>query len=161
MIKITLHNPLKIITKQEVFTARNQDPNIKVVESDGQNIINYRIEEAKLDENQNIIETRKPPFYETTGRSLEWSIEAGQTLTFPEYVAKYLMNIYSFLEVVPETMKPTEELQPTEMKPFEADSAKSKEGFVSCGLCGTNFKNTRALALHMAHKHTETVINAR
>src|SRR3990167_10921796 len=100
MKKITLNNPLKIITRNEVFTARNQDPKIKEVESEGKDIIDYRIEEAKFDQDGNIITKNKPPFYETTGRSLDWTIKAGETLAFPEHVANYPKKIYSILDEV-------------------------------------------------------------
>ena len=113
MKKITLHNPEKIITKDEIFTARNQEPDTRTVESEGRDIVDYTIEEAKLDENKNIIKKNKPPFYETTGRSLQWTIRKGETLAFPEYVANYLKKIYPWLEEA-EALKETKEMEKTE-----------------------------------------------
>ena len=67
--------------------------------SSDKDVLNYKIEEAMINpatgdplwdaENQT---------YKKTGITLEWSIKAGETLSFPEYVANYLMGIYGFLK---------------------------------------------------------------
>lgn|SRR3990167_3671300 len=149
MKKLTIKYPEKIITKDEVFTARNQEPKIKVTESVGGDIVNYRIEEAKIDSDGNIIPKNKPPFYETTGRSLEWTIRVGETLSFPEYVANYLRNIYSFLEVVGGEDETEDET---------SVEAISVEGRTTCKYCGQHLKDTKGLALHIAHRHPEQIL---
>ena len=154
MKQVILLNPDPIITHDEIFTSRSTEPKVRDVTSKGQDIIDYRIEEAQLDSDDNIITQVDPPFYKTTGRSLDWTIKAGEALKFPEYVANYLKKIYDFIEIkdeVPETTK-LEEPQVN----VEA-TAKPVEGR-TCKYCGQNFKNTRGLALHIAHRHSDKII---
>lgn len=158
MKKVTLKYPDPVITQDEVFTARNQDPKVRKVESRGKPILNYRIEEAKFDQDGNTIPQVDPPFYQTTGRSLEWSIEPGQELAFPEYVANYLKKIYDFLEIVEPKLEETGEVEskPTEnFVPTVFAEAKPVEGNVTCPICGQNFRNSKALGLHYAGRHPE------
>lgn len=71
--------------------------------SSDKNITDYRIEEALIDQNTGEVywdEDRQT--YKKTGNTLEWSIKAGETLTFPYYVADYLQGIYGFLKTAQE-----------------------------------------------------------
>ena len=121
--KVILYNPEKVITENEIFS------------------------EAKVDSDGNITPKVKPPFYETTDRSLEWTIRKGETLEFPEYVAQYLVKVYPFLEIKGESEEPGLKVE-----------AKSKEGVLNCKFCGSQFNSTKGLALHLAHRHTEAIV---
>ena len=119
-------------------------------------IVDYRIEEIRFDENgEPLLDKEGLPL--KTGRTLEWSLKAGETLEFPAYVAVYLKGIYSFLveqepdiEVVAEE-KPSE--QPSQI------GAVPTEGSVNCRLCGAHFKNVKALGLHFSARHAEALLN--
>lgn len=156
MKKITLHYPEVVVTEDEIFTSRSQEPKIRRVESRGGDVLNYRVEEAKLDPDGNIIPRVKPPFYEPTGRTLEWSIKVGETLSFPEYVANYLVKIYPFLEVVdvPVSVEPG---QPRREPEQEEKEAKSVTGTTVCKYCGMHFTTEKGLGLHLGHKHFDKI----
>ena len=74
--------------------------NIVIHNGSDKNIVDYRIEEAQIDPNtSDIIFDDTTQTYKKTGRTLEWSIKAGETVEFPKYVADYLRKIYDFLDV--------------------------------------------------------------
>lgn len=108
-------------------------------------ISNYRIEEVELGADGKAI-VGPDGGYKRTGVTLEWSIKPGETLEFPDYVAKYLKHIYDFLEVVD---------TPADMPAAKTAEANPDMGNIVCKHCGLNFKNYKALALHMAGKHPE------
>lgn len=120
-------------------------------------IINYPIEEAEFDQEENIVLDSEGK-YKKTGRTLEWSIKSGETLKFPDYVAAYLKATYDFLDVV-ET--PEETPVPTEAPPTEEKVEEPKievpvatSGMSAfCKTCGKSFTTLRGLALHKAFKH--------
>jgi hypothetical protein len=63
-------------------------------------VIDFRIEEAEINDAGDLIRTNDTLGYKPTGRTLEWTIKAGEKLEFPHYVADYLMSIFGFLERV-------------------------------------------------------------
>lgn len=142
---VLITNPEKIVTSDIPFGKTEP----RVVESKGRDIIDYPIEEAKLDNEGNIIESVKPPMYDTTGRSLIWTIKAGETVEIPEYVANVLVKRYEFLTI--------SEI-PQGKKEEDIPKAKPSDGSIRCKHCGQIFSSTKGVALHIAHKHTETII---
>lgn len=69
--------------------------------SSDKDILNYRIEEGQVDpETGQVYWDEDRQSYKKTGNTYEWSIKAGETLTFPYYVADYLQHIYEFLKTV-------------------------------------------------------------
>ncbi len=136
MTKVILHNP------------SNSD------------IIDYRIEEIRFNEDGSpMLDKESMPM--GTGRTLEWSLKAGETLEFPEYVADYLIKIYSFLKVTGAQNKPVETATvPDGYKTAtEAMAAKPSEGSVNCKVCGVHFKSLKAIGLHFAARHPEILMN--
>lgn len=125
-------------------------------------IVDYRIEEIKFDENG---EPALDKDGETikTGRTLEWTLKAGETLEFPAYVADYLRQVYSFLVETGAENEPekTESLTVGEVPEVTGtpEAAKPIEGSVNCKLCGAHFKNVKALGLHFAARHAEELLN--
>lgn len=103
------------------------------------NIVEFPVAEAEIindevryDPNGNII---------TTGKTLLWSLDAGETKAFPEYVAKELLKVYEFLK---------------EEKTIEGQVEEPKVGgkFV-CKYCGQSFIAAKGIGLHLAIKHPE------
>lgn len=90
-------------------------------------------DEVRYDLNGNI---------KTTGATLLWSIDAGQTKAFPEYVAKELLKVYQFLKVE------------TEDKAEETEEVKQVDP-LNCQYCGQQFTNMKGKALHFAAKHQD------
>lgn len=80
----------------------------------------------------------------TTGKTLLWSLASDETKAFPEYVARELLKVYTFLKEVKE-----EEI---EMAP--EGEAKVGGKFV-CRHCGQSFKGAKGLGLHLAIRHPE------
>lgn len=115
-------------------------------------IVDYKIAEAELNSDGDVIWDTMTGTYKGTGVTLEWTILAGETKSFPKYVAEYLKKIYDFLEVKEET-EPTEESTNVIIP-----EASPTTGNVSCKYCGMNFKNEKGLALHIAHKHPEKIL---
>lgn len=111
----------------------------------------YRIEEAEIGEDGGVIRTNDNTGYKTTGRTLEWSIKAGEKLEFPEYVANYLMGIFGFLEEYKVEKLPEKEKEP-EVAP---------EDFVGfkCKFCGKVYDKKRALSMHMGTTHADELAN--
>lgn len=145
---VLLTNPDPIVTTDTPFGKP-----MKTVESPGRDILDYPVEEPKLDMEGNLIEIAKPPFYETTNRSLKWSVERGQTVEMPEYVANVLKSRYEFLEIV-EIAKPEAGVPEEQTAPI----AQPKEGETKCKYCGQIFKTTKGVALHMAHIHPDKIL---
>lgn len=134
-----LHNPMVFIS---------EDAKGRKVESKGKNIINYRIEEAEFEKDGSIIIDPTTSMPKWTGKTLEWTIRAGETVEFPAYVADYLLSVYDFLE----------EKKPVEVKET-VEKAKSKVGGnLACPKCGKTFNSAKGFALHMAMKHTDDIV---
>lgn len=114
---------------------------------EGKDIVDYRIEEAKVDGDGSAIidpDTGRPKW---TGKTLEWSIKVGETVELPAYVADILLKTYDWLEEVKE--KPKEE--PKEAKKREA-------GKIICKWCGQSFRSEVNLGVHVGAKHPEKLI---
>jgi hypothetical protein len=74
--------------------------NTVLFNSSDKDILEYRIEEAQIDPyTGDLIWDETTQTYKKTGRTLEWTIKAGEIIEFPRYVADYLLSIYGFLEV--------------------------------------------------------------
>lgn len=118
-------------------------------------ILSYPIEEAEYDTLGNV-KYAPDGNYMKTDRTLEWTIKSGETVEFPDYVANYLKSIYDFLEV----MEVEVETVPVELieKSENTIEAKPATGNIVCKYCGANFKNEKAIALHLAHKHTKELL---
>jgi len=89
--------------------------------------------EVRYDENGSIL---------STGKTLLWTLEAGTTKKFPEYVAKELLKTYEFLV--------TEE--DTQVESVEEEVSTNP---LVCKHCGQEAKNIKGLGLHIASKHPE------
>ena len=109
-------------------------------------IIDYKIEEARRDQEGNIVRDENGNWLKTD-RTLEWTIKAGETVDFPDYVADYLMNIYGqkdpdaknqFLVVVGEA---TEKVKVVDK--------------LVCQWCGKKYTSLRGKALHIAARHPD------
>ena len=115
-------------------------------------IADYPISEATLDANGNpIADNNAPDGYLWTGKTLAWSLAAGEKRKFPDYVAKILKERYEFLDVYEAEVG-------AEVKPEEM--AKVVDGKITCKHCGANFKSNRGYALHMAWKHEKELLRA-
>ena len=111
------------------------------------NIDSYKIEEAKTDSSGEIVVDKGSGRPKWTGKTLKWTIMAGETLEFPAYVADYLMGIYPFLHEVKEKSEKEEKKEATAVDASKFD----------CKYCGKNMKDMRALAFHMAGAHAKEV----
>jgi len=133
-----LHNPEERIVRGEAGNEIKRVPT--------KDVLNYRIEEAELDQYDNPIiddNTGRPKW---TGNTLEWSLRVGETAEFPAYVADYLKKIFPWLE---EKEKPKEEVKP----------AKAQEsGSFVCKHCGKALKTKRGLGLHIGASHPDEII---
>jgi hypothetical protein len=109
-------------------------------------IIDYRIEEIEFDQNGKPLIDSKTGKFKWTGNTLEWSIKAGETLEFPDYVADYLKGIYGFLEEV------------KEKKEGVVEASKEPTGKIVCKYCGQTFKTPMNLAMHMGSRHPEKIM---
>lgn len=98
--------------------------------------------EVRFDDNGNI---------RSTGQTLIWSIGAGETKAFPDYVADILLKRYGvedldrgnfILHIVGEST-PKEETVENSSNPLV------------CKFCGYAAKNDRARAMHIASKHAD------
>ena len=134
------------------------------------NILNYRIAEIQVDENENPkLNNEGNPM--GTGRTLEWSINAGETLEFPNYVADYLKQIYGFLKILEkspeipvirpeipkqsvETVKQEELTEPAVV----LDVHVQEVGKLLCKHCGQSFQKAVNLGLHFGAKHPEKLM---
>lgn len=121
------------------------------------NITSYPIEEAQYDQDGNVVYDNDGN-YNKTDRTLEWSIQAGEQVEFPDYVANYLKKIYDFLEVVDATVKQNDPVEEVVEADTAVNVAKPKTGNINCKFCGKGFKNGNALGLHIAHNHLKEII---
>lgn len=112
MILVTLHNP----SESDVFEFPVAEPLL----------VNGEVEYDSVGS------------IKSTGKTLLWTIEAGEEKAFPEYVAKELLKVYEFLKVTGEEKK----------------VEKAVDGN-ACKECGQVFTGKRGLALHIASKHPE------
>ena len=112
-------------------------------------VIDFRIEEAEINDAGDVIRTNDTLGYKPTGRTLEWTIKAGEKLEFPEYVANYLMSIFGFLEEykVEKLPEKKEEVEPEDFVGFK------------CKFCGKVYDKKRALSMHMGTTHAEELAN--
>ncbi len=105
-------------------------------------IIDYRVEEIEFDSQGNKVidtTTSRPKW---TGNTLEWTIKAGEKVEFPDYVAEYLVSIYSFLNEI----KPKDKVKP---KTAEAKVG----GDFKCKFCSKSFTTKKGIAIHTGLKH--------
>lgn len=104
-------------------------------------IINYPIEEADLSSGSVEIDsgTGRPI---STGKTLEWTIKAGETLEFPKYVADYLKNVYQFLAEVSN-------------KTENVETVTEGNKMFLCKYCKKSFETARKLGMHMGASHAE------
>lgn len=96
--------------------------------------------EVRYDTNNNII---------STGKTLLWTINSGETKAFPEYVSKVLMARYGVED--PQTKGIKSVLEEVETKEVVEEQVPEN----GCKHCGKVFKNKRALGLHMGLKHPD------
>ena len=135
----------KILKNPKEYIGFDKDEN--EVKSAGKDIIKYRIEEAELDSNGEPIMDKDTGRPRWTGKTLEWTIKAGETVEFPGYVADYLKKIYGFLQVV------------KSVKEEEVVGRVGEEtGKHICKYCGKGFKRSRDLGLHMGLKHRDKIL---
>lgn len=122
-----------------------------------EDIIQFPISEAVVDENGNPKINRDTQQWVTTGETLVWTLMGGETKAFPKYVADYLMGIYAFLEPVDTRVQEVEVVDPVE-EPSEKDEEKKIEGKQRCKFCGDEFVNVKGLGMHIAAKHPEALL---
>lgn len=91
--------------------------------------------EVRYDDNESI---------KSTGKTLLWSLASDETKAFPEYVAKELLKVYTFLK----------EVEGKEEEIIPEGEAKVGGKFV-CRHCGKSFEGAKGLGLHFASKHPE------
>ena len=118
------------------------------------NIKDYPIEEADFDHTGKIKKNNQGA-YMRTGNTLTWSLPAGTTLEFPEYVADYLLSIYGFLEKVVETVVEAPVVEESEVEATVPSTSETPSMLV-CKSCGQSYPSARGIALHMAGKHPES-----
>ena len=123
----------------------------KLFNNSSVDVIDYRIEEAKVGDDGEIIKTNDTLGFQTTGRTLEWTIKAGEKLEFPEYVANFLLGIYGFLE----------EYKVEKLPEKEEEKEAEPEDFVGfkCKFCDKVFDKKRALSMHMGATHADELAN--
>lgn len=130
-------------------------------------ITDYRVVEAKIDEKGEAIRDNHGNIV-STGRTLEWSLKAGEKLEFPVYVADYLSEVYPFLEKIeaseerPEKVETNEEVSSSTAdtkEPVINYTAMATEANVNCKFCGSHFRSVKGLGLHIAHAHPEKILS--
>src|SRR4030042_3767087 len=114
-------------------------------------IIDYRIEEAVVDQNGIPIIDEKTGRPKWTGKTLEWTIMAGETLEFPVYVADYLLGIFDFLKEV-------NEVKDEEAKKEIKKGKKREAGKLICKYCGQSFRTSVNLGVHVGAKHPKELL---
>jgi hypothetical protein len=129
-------------------------------------VLNYPIEEAVVDINGNPIFDNDTQTYKTTGKTLEWTIKAGEKAVFPKYVADYLQKIYGFLASInvsekylqedtilaaPEVLEEAVELPEGEVEDLDRTSN------LKCRYCDFVAKGTPALGMHVGARHPEKI----
>lgn len=136
---------------------------IKITNPSKCDIISYKIEEAEIDSDGNVVYDNSERGYKWTGRTMEWSLASGESKKFPEYVARYLMEIFEFLELTGEESAPVAKKEAVEETPVtELEETKSvlneKERFV-CKYCGKSFDREVNLGRHMGMSHAKELAN--
>lgn len=128
-------------------------------------VVNYRITEIELDENEKPkLDNKGEPIQ--TGRTLEWTIASGETLEFPNYVADYLKDIYGFLEIkkeiptapVPVIEKVEEQSNQVQEETPPENPMVHEVGKIICKHCGQGFQKAVNLGLHIGSKHPEKLM---
>lgn len=115
------------------------------------NITDYPIAEAQFDPDGNVMYDDDGKMM-VTKRTLKWTINAGETIKFPEYVADILLDRAGVEDeesgrcIVREVDTPKEE---KEEKPVAVGEKKD----FTCKYCGKSFKSPKALGLHLGHQH--------
>lgn len=124
--------------------------NIILLNDSDKDIRDYRIEEAVMDQNEEpMIDplTNRPKW---SGKTLEWNLGASETAEFPEYVAKVLLNRFSFVRITndqPEIEEVKEKVIPV-VEP---------KGEFTCKHCNKVFATQKALGLHTGLKHWDEI----
>ena len=115
------------------------------------NITDYPVAEAETDNEGNILYDDKGKYIEKKN-TLKWTIEAGETLKFPEYVAKILLERYG----VEDKDSGRSLLVEVDMKDEKGEPVvQGVKKDYTCRYCGVSFKGPKGLGLHMAAKHPE------
>lgn len=113
-------------------------------------ILDFPISEATIGQDGNIVvDNNSADGYQWTGKTLAWSLNAGETKKFPVYVADILCRVYDFID----RSDDVEEVEKTDEKTV----AVPDDGPISCKQCGRRFKNEKAFALHLAALHPEVL----
>lgn len=115
-------------------------------------IVDYPIEEFQVDEDGNPLIDPDTQQGIGTGKTLTWSLKAGETLRFPKYVADILIDRFQFLVETFRNIK-------TEAESEEAPEVEPSDGVIKCKVCEKPFTNVRALAMHMGIKHPEAILS--
>jgi hypothetical protein len=137
----------------------------KLFNNSSVDVIDFRIEEAEIGDNGDIILTNDVRGYKATGRTLEWTIKAGEKLEFPAYVADYLLKTFGFLEEYkiekePEIKNPKSETKSetkfeTKSEIEEVNPEEENQGGYKCKFCGKVYDKKRALSMHMGATHAD------
>ena len=116
-------------------------------------VIDYWIEEFQVDkDNQLVLNRDGKPL--STGRTLEWSLVAGETAVFDlDYVAQYLLKIFGFLEEIKN--KPVS--APEQEIPIAVEVKKGEDNPIKCKFCGQGFKTKMNYGVHLGSKHQDMI----
>ena len=119
-------------------------------------IKDYPIAEAVLDKEGNPKidpDTQQPV---TTGDTYTWDLAAGETKVFPEYVARYLVSIYGFLEEVEVSEEVVEDSEEVSEDTPEVEKPTRDSSDFRCKYCEDyEAASMRGLGLHVAAKHPD------
>jgi len=130
-----------------------------------EDILDYPIEELHVGLDGEPVFDGNTQQYKKTGRTLKWSLKAGETAVFPKYVADYLQHVYGFLgvknisekylrddNVSPEDLNNAPELNENEVESIDRVATNNFQ----CRYCDAEpFKNSNGLGMHMAARHPE------
>jgi hypothetical protein len=116
------------------------------------NITDYPIAEAETDNDGNVLYDDKGNFIPKKN-TMKWTIEAGETLKFPEYVANILLARYGIEDKDSGRSILVEAEDEVKDKSEPVTQGVKKD--YTCRYCGVSFKGPKGLALHMAAKHPE------
>lgn len=122
---------------------------IKLKNVSDKDIIDFPVEEALLDDNGELIAAGEGNV-KKTGQTLAWTIKSGETLSFPFYVAEYLLKIYGKED-------PNSDVAVLEKVGEEKSEEKQKKDGddIDCIKCGKTFTSIKGYALHKAAAHPE------
>ena len=119
-----------------------------------QNITDYPIAEpdmvngeVRFDDNGNI---------ESTGKTLIWSLNAGETKAFPDYVANYFIQIFGQKD--PTAKNHTLEVVEGEQVETTETAKPAVAGQIICKYCGKSFTSAKGLGLHLSFKHLKEIV---